>query len=736
MAARRVASWHGPKLSHYVLLWTVLFTAHCRAFTVRQTSGGGVDVLLDGTLLLRHQRSDPAILVGSGTTVFRELHGNFNISDTVGLRVALPDVDVTQPSPSEYRLVFSSGGNYQTEMTLMTGNEGHDHVMNISIPGNLDRTWLRLYADDGEHVYGGGEQFTYFDLRGRSFPIWTREQGVGRQPGTFVTDEANRRDGGGGDYHTTYWPQPTFVSSRRYFCHFTTTDYMIMDFTDTTAHVMQMWGSPGLVHFGAAATFPELSEQLGALLGKQPELPDWVYDGAILGVQGGTSEVLRYLEQAEGQGVKVNALWIQDWAGRIRTSFGRRLFWNWVWDENQYPGLREEIVRQKERGVRFLGYINPHLNKLGNLYAIADSRGYFVKNSTGQTYIQDFGEFFCGTIDLTNPAAFQWYKNEVIIKNMIELGLAGWMADFGEYLPPDMVFYNGVPGREMHNHYPALWAKANRDAVEESGKLGEIVFWMRAGFSGSQNYSVMSWAGDQFVDYSLGDGLASVIPAALSLGVSGYGLSHFDIGGFTSLFGITRTEELLLRYAEMAVFTPMMRTHEGNRPSDNWQVYSSDSTLQHFARLVDVHVSLAGYIRELVQNNSRYNLPVQSPLFYHYPDDPMVYSIKYQYLFGPDALIAPVYREGVDTWQVYLPQGHTWVHLWSDNSYEGGQTVTVDAPLGQTPFFFRESSRWASLFRTVARDNPPVSGTSLSSSILPYITAIVAIPLFFWFRQH
>ena len=75
----------------------------------------------------------------------------------------------------------------------------------------------------------------------------------------------------------------------------------------------------------------------------------------------------------------------------------------------------------------------------------------------------------------------------------------------------------------------------------------------------------MMWAGDQNVDFSVGDGLPSTIVAASSMAMSGTGLTHFDIGGYTTFGeqGLKRTTELLLRSAEMAVFTPMMRTHEG-----------------------------------------------------------------------------------------------------------------------------------------------------------------------------
>ena len=54
--------------------------------------------------------------------------------------------------------------------------------------------------------------------------------------------------------------------------------------------------------------------------------------------------------------------------------------------------------------------------------------------------------------------------------------------------------------------------------------------------------------------------------------VLGMGIHHSDIGGYISFFCMVRTEEMVLRWAEMNVFTPIMRSHEGNRPDRNWQV--------------------------------------------------------------------------------------------------------------------------------------------------------------------
>lgn len=399
--------------------------------------------------------------------------------------------------------------------------------------------------------------------------------------------------------------------------------------------------------------------------------------------------------------IKVSAVWIQDWSGRIRTSFGRRIFWNWQWDPNHYPGLDKVIADLKTKGIQVLVYTNLNLNIEGNLFKEAEQLGYLILNKDGNSYRLDYGEFICGIVDITNPKAAQWYKDRIIKKNMIELGISGWMADFGEYLPTDAYFSNGKSGMDLHNEWPTLWAQINREGVEEAGMLGEILYWMRAGFSGSQRYGVMTWAGDQFVDFSLSDGIASVIPAALSLGISGFGLFHFDIGGFTSLFNYTRTEELMFRYGEMAAFTTMMRTHEGNRPDDNLQFYSNERTLSQLACHTQIFHALNRYRHAVVEENSVRGIPVQRALFLHYESDPRSYSVQYQYMFGPDLLVAPVYESGVETWDVYLPPDD-WVFMWDETiTSMGDETVTVEAPIGIIPVFYRRESQWADLFRDV-----------------------------------
>jgi len=181
--------------------------------------------------------------------------------------------------------------------------------------------------------------------------------------------------------------------------------------------------------------------------------------------------------------------------------------------------------------------------------------------------------------------------------------------------------------------------------------------------------------------------------------MTGCGLSHSDIGGYTSLFGNVRTKELFLRWAEMAVFTPVMRTHEGNRPDDNFQYYDDEDTMERLARLVEVYTMLAPYTREVVRETAGRGIPAQRPLFLHYEEDGACYDIQYQYLYGRDLLAAPVYLENQTEWEVYLPADE-WIHLWTGREYGGG-TVKVEAQIGEPPVFYRKKSAYAPIFQSI-----------------------------------
>ncbi|MBR6005521.1 MAG: alpha-glucosidase, partial [Clostridia bacterium] len=227
------------------------------------------------------------------------------------------------------------------------------------------------------------------------------------------------------------------------------------------------------------------------------------------------------------------------------------------------------------------------------------------------------------------------------------------------------------------------------EAVEESGKLGEIFFFTRAGYSDTPRYSTMMWNGDTHVDFSIDYGMPSVIPAMLSLTCIGFGLSHSDIAGYTTFGVLKRSEELYMRWAEMNAFSLLMRGHEGLNPDLNAQFDSSEEVLNHSAKMTQIHAALKPYLKEAVKLNAENGVGVVRPLFFYY-DEEQAYTEAYEYLLGRDILVAPVIRPKTATREVYLPKDE-WIHLETGRIYFGG-TYTVDAPIGQPPVFVRKNA--------------------------------------------
>lgn len=92
---------------------------------------------------------------------------------------------------------------------------------------------------------------------------------------------------------------------------------------------------------------------------------------------------------------------------------------------------------------------------------------------------------------------------------------------------------------------------------------------------------------------------------------------------------------------------------------------------------------------ELVEEASETGLPVVRHPLIHYPEDPEVYGLRYQFMVGRELMVAPVLDPGEKTVEVYLPAGR-WVHLWSGRRYgsrDGGTRPTVHAPIGEPAVF-------------------------------------------------
>ncbi|MBO4914467.1 MAG: alpha-glucosidase, partial [Oscillospiraceae bacterium] len=343
-------------------------------------------------------------------------------------------------------------------------------------------------------------------------------------------------------------------------------------------------------------------------------------------------------------------------------------------------------------------YINPYLVKDSRLYNYCKDKGWLITRKDGDVYHIKSTTFDAGMLDLTNPDAAAYLKDVLIKRNMLDLGVSGWMADFGEYLPVDCVLHDGDPSL-LHNEWPVLWAKLNREAVEEYGN-SDVFFFMRSGYLGIQQYAPVLWNGDQHTDLTRDYGMPCVMPASFSLGFSGVPMVHCDVGGFFSFGKLKRDDELFIRWMEMCAFSLLMRSHESIRPWANAQ-FDAPGVMKYTVRLTKVHSALAPYIKKCV-SEAQEGIPAIRPDFYEAVDF-SAGSDPYSYFLGSDLYVCPVIRKNADKRVVYLPKG-VWVHFWTGKVFAGGDKHTVPVPLGEIPVFYRAKSDYIDLFRAAASE--------------------------------
>lgn len=638
--------------------------------------------------VFEHTSANPFLTAAEGKIAYRSSHGNFKISEKIRKRTPFALVE-----SADDKLTFATDDGKKVVVTFAEEFGG----VTIRLQPNSDFvTELRFAAQAGEGIFGGGEQFRQLNMKGEKIVNFVSEHivippVVQKTIFGFLPYKEKPHS-----YIETYSPMSTYTSSEKYALRFDTSCYGIADFTRSDVSVFRFEKCPTHVFYTSGKDFRTVSKSLNAHTPCREYLPDWANDGMIVAVQGGIDRVTEKALYLKKQGVKISGVWSQDWSGKKVTAVGKQVYWNWEADETTYPDLEKHIAALKAEGIHLLAYINPYLVRGGRLYEECAAKNMLIRNNAGEIYHVKSTTFDAGMLDLTNPETAEFIKEVLIKKNMLDRGVDGYMADFGEYLPVDSVLYDGDPAA-MHNEWPTLWAKINREAVESHPRAKEIFFFTRSGYNGAQKYTTMMWNGDQHVDFTKDYGMPCVMPATFNLGFSGMAVAHSDVGGFISFSSLARSPELLVRWTEMDAFSPLMRSHETIRPDVNVQPYD-DAALKYTVSLSRVHAALKPYIAQCMKEAEE-GVPVMRPDFYE-SGNFGAHAEDYAYLLGSDVFVAPVITKGAKTRTVTLPEGE-WIRFFDGEKVGGGVRKEFDAPLGKPVAFYRKDSRFAELFASV-----------------------------------
>ena len=376
-----------------------------------------------------------------------------------------------------------------------------------------------------------------------------------------------------------------------------------------------------------------------------------------------------------------------------------------------WPDPEAMVKELKELGIETVVSVWPTIDERSENFGKMNDMGYLVNADRGNP---DHMTWMGNTIfyDATHPGAqkFVWERCK---ENYYKLGIRCFWLDEAEpeYGPYDFDNYRYYAGPTLQctNTYPVGYAKGFYEGLKAEGEK-DVMSLVRCAWAGSQKYGVLTWSGDIYSSFR---SMREQLQAGLNMGMAGIPWWTSDIGGF--LGGDIKDknfQELLVRWFAWGAFCPVFRMHGERSPwyereqefrngvrqltsgQDN-EVWSfGEDNYKILSKYLFIRERLRPYIRECMKTASETGAPVMRPLFYDFPEDKTCWETEDAYMFGPDLLVAPVMEAGATTRTIYLPKGASWTDANTKQVYEGGQTVTVPAPLDVIPVMLRDGKEY------------------------------------------
>lgn len=385
-----------------------------------------------------------------------------------------------------------------------------------------------------------------------------------------------------------------------------------------------------------------------------------------------------------------------------------RGFRNFTTDENTYPNFADFVSEMQSHNIHLVPIIDAGVKaELG--YDVDDegvAGGYYLKNADGTDFV---GTVWPGEVhfpDFLQPEARRWFgdryqflldqgidgfwndMNEPAIfyskaamdrlRNVLKTGLSdGTMSDwqlnaFGGIIGSlsnsredyRSIFHrvngNMVCHDDVHNLYGYNMTRAAGEAFERLCPDRRILMFSRSSYTGMHRYGGI-WTGD---NHSWWSHLKLNLTMLPGLNMQGLLYSGADLGGF----GGDCTEDLLMRWLGIGLFTPLMRNHSAKGTRDQ-EVYRF-TDLPAFRRMISLRYFLLPYIYSEYMKSCLRDEMLFKPLSFEYEQDPHAPQVEDQLMMGESIMIAPVLQQNATGRYVYLPEEMKMIRLRSPEDFD------------------------------------------------------------------
>lgn len=371
---------------------------------------------------------------------------------------------------------------------------------------------------------------------------------------------------------------------------------------------------------------------------------------------------------------------------------------NFEFDDNYWKDIDKLSKKMKETNTELMVSVWPTVSKNSKYYNYYKNNKMLLEPRDNKSKIFDNKDI----LDFYNDETKKFVSN-LLTNNYKTKNIKLFWADQAE---PEMNIYEQ---REYNTSKGNLEKMANRYPYEYLMTIpreeGYPVL-IRSAWFNSQKEGSLVWSGD--IDSSF-TSLREQIQILISMGLSGISWSTTDIAGFHSGDSTTQKfKELMIRWFQFAVFSPVLRMHGDRQPhsqkigktgggvrtsgSSN-EIWSFGTEVERIlTKYIRIREKLVDYIFKLYEESTNFGYPISRSLFFEFPNDKKAWDDRLSYMFGSDLLISPVIDFEMKKMKVYLPDGNDWINVFNNKVYKGGKGYIIEFSLETLPVFCKKDS--------------------------------------------
>ena len=420
--------------------------------------------------------------------------------------------------------------------------------------------------------------------------------------------------------------------------------------------------------------------------------PAWAF-GVLYGGYTNQKQTIQRIKDIKAHNYPIDAYWIDSWFWSFDNhGKGPKKYIDFVADTTAFPNRKAMWDFMQKNDIKGGFWIWDCIQKTGNEAAFNDfeKRGYFSKVFINTDTWHNAGTTTAmfnttkskvatptGNIDFDNPKAVAYFQKRMkhffdegadfikldrtskisVCKAMFEMTQKYGKETEGRGF---ILSHTGGTDSPTYERYPTKWTDDTRSDWTLEKPTKEFNSWVpRVAFK------------ENIAMYTDTSKATSKIPFLTN-----------DTGGFDMGKTDKLDKELYIRWMEFSMFCPITEVFsQPENPTSNLAYLYSEQADALFRNYAHQRMELFPYI---------YTYALRSRL----QSQHMIGKIPghlYEYLFGNEMLVAPVYVQGAVSRKVFFPEG-TWIDKVTGEKYKGNQEVEVPAPLEKIPVFVKEGA--------------------------------------------